>query len=214
MGWSIDRFFGRFGVALRHRIKGVLAAAVLVAAMPVAAQHYSDGFKFLQAVDKSDVNTVKDLINKNATVIDARDVTDGHTALHIATKRRDSVWLRYLLTYGANPNLPDKQGVTPLMLASQLGYVEGIGILASKGAKVDASNDAGETPLILAVHRKDIPMVRILLAGGADPGRSDNSGRSARDYAKLEGVGQALEEFDKSTKARVKKPGQTYGPSF
>ena len=81
-------------------------------------------------------------------------------------------------------------------------------------AKVDAPNDAGETPLMLAVHRKDMPMLRILLAGGADPGRSDNSGRSARDYAKLEGLGQALEEFDKSAKTKTKKSGQTYGPSF
>jgi ankyrin repeat protein len=204
-------------VALGHRIKLVFtagAAAALLAAAPAAAQRYSDGFKFLQAVEKGDVDTVKDLINKNSTVIDARDVSDGHTALHTATKKRDSVWLRYLLTFGANPNLADKRGVTPLMLASQLGFVDGIAILASKGAKVDAPNDAGETPLILAVHRKDIPMLRILLAGGADPSRSDNSGRSARDYAKVEGVGQALEEFDKSAKTRTKKSGQTYGPSF
>jgi ankyrin repeat protein len=204
-------------VALGHRIKlalAAIAATALLTAAPVTAQHYSDGFKFLQAVDKGDIETVKDLINKNSTVIDARDVSDGHTALHTATKRRDSVWLRYLLTLDANPNLPDKQGVTPLMLASQLGYVEGIAILASKGAKVDIANDAGETPLILAVHRRDIPMLRILLAGGADPTRTDNSGRSARDYAKLEGVGQALEEFDKSAKSKTKKSGQTYGPSF
>jgi ankyrin repeat protein len=204
-------------VAIGHRIKLAFAAgaaAALLATAPASAQRYSDGFKFLQAVDKGDVETVKDLINKNATVIDSRDVSDGHTALHTAVKRRDTVWLRYLLTYRANPNLADKQGVTPLMLASQLGYVEGIGILASKGARVDTANDAGETPLILAVHRRDIPMVKILLAGGANADRSDNSGRTARDYAKLEGVGQALEEFAKNDKSRTKKPGQTYGPSF
>jgi ankyrin repeat protein len=204
-------------VAIGHRIKLAFAAgaaAALLAAAPAAAQRYSDGFKFLQAVEKSDVETVKDLINKNATVIDSRDVSDGHTALHTAVRRRDSVWLRYLLTFDANPNLADKHGVTPLMLASQLGYVEGIGILAAKGARVDTANDAGETPLILAVHRRDIPMVKILLAGGADPGRSDNSGRTARDYAKLEGVTQATEEFDKSAKTKTKKPGQTYGPTF
>jgi ankyrin repeat protein len=204
-------------VAIGHRIKLAFAAgaaAALLATAPASAKRYSDGFKFLQAVDKGDVETVKDLINKNATVIDSRDVSDGHTALHTAVKRRDTVWLRYLLTYRANPNLADKQGVTPLMLASQLGYVEGIGILASKGARVDTANDAGETPLILAVHRRDIPMVKILLAGGANADRSDNSGRTARDYAKLEGVGQALEEFAKNDKSRTKKPGQTYGPSF
>jgi ankyrin repeat protein len=201
-------------VGLRHRIELAWVAGALLAASPAAAQHYSDGFKFLQAVDKSDVETVKELINKNSTVIDSRDVGDGHTALHTATKRRDSVWLRYLLTFGANPNLADKRGVTPLMLASQLGYVEGIGILASKGAKVDTANDAGETPLILAVHRRDIPMLKILLAGGANPDRSDNSGRTARDYAKLDGVEQALEEFARNDKTGKKKPAQAYGPSF
>lgn len=204
-------------MAIGYRIKlafAAAAAAALLVAPPVSAQRFSDGYKFLQAVEKGDVETVKDLVNKNATVIDSRDVTDGHTALHTAVKRRDSVWLRYLLTYRANPNLADKEGVTPLMLASQLGYVEGIGILAAKGAKVDTANDAGETPLILAVHRRDLPMVKILLAGGANPDRSDNSGRTARDYAKLEGVGQALDEFAKNDKSKTKKSGQIYGPSF
>ena len=57
-------------------------------------------------------------------------------------------------------------------------------------------------------------MVRILLAGGANPDRSDNSGRTAREYAKLENVSQATEEFDKNDKSRKKNPGQTYGPTF
>ena len=204
-------------MAIGNRIKLAFAAgagALLLAAMPAAAQTYSDGFKFLSAVDKSELDKVKALVNKNATVVDARDVADGHTGLHIAIKRRDIGWLRYLLSLGANPNLADKRGVTPLMLASQLGFVDGIAMLASKGAKVDATNDAGETPLILAVHRHDIPMVRILLAGGADPDRSDNSGRTARDYAKLEDVSQALDEFAKNDKAGPKKSAQTYGPKF
>ena len=204
-------------MAIGYRIKLAFAAgggALLLAAMPAAAQTYSDGFKFLSAVDKSELDKVKELVNKNATVVDARDVADGHTGLHIAIKRRDTGWLRYLLSLGANPNLADKRGVTPLMLASQLGFVDGIAMLASKGAKVDTTNDAGETPLILAVHRHDMPMVRILLAGGADPDRSDNSGRTAREYAKLDGVGQALEEFEKNDKAGPKKSAQTYGPKL
>ena len=183
-------------------------------AAPAGAQNYSDGYKFLQAVEKSDVDKVKDLINKNSTIVDSRDVSDGRTALHIATQRRDSTWLRYLLTAGANPNIADKKGVTPLMLASQLGYIDGIAILASKGAKIDNTNDAGETPLMLAVHKHDLQMIRILLAAGGDPDRSDNSGRTSRDYAKLDGYTQALDEFAKSAKSAHKKPGQTYGPSL
>jgi ankyrin repeat protein len=206
-------------VAIAHRIKlafALAAGAAALAAGPAAAQQYSDGYKFLQAVDKSDVSTVKELYNKNSTIIDARDISDGHTALHTAVKRRDSGWVRYLLSLGANPNLTDRKGVTPLMLASQLGFVDAIEMLAQKGAKVDDSNDAGETPLITAVHKRDIQTIRILLAAGADPDRSDNSGRTARDYAKLEGAGSAtLDEIEKHDKDKSKrKPAQTYGPTY
>jgi ankyrin repeat protein len=206
-------------VAIAHRIKLAVAAgaaALLFAAAPAAAQQYSDGYKFLQAVEKSDLTTVKELVAKNSTVIDSRDISDGHSALHTAIKRRDSGWLRYLLSLGTNPNLADKKGVTPIMLASQIGFVEGIEMLAQRGAKIDASNDAGETPLILAVHKRDIPMLRVLLAAGADPDRSDNSGRTARDYAKLDGAASAtLEEIDKHDKdKKARKPAETYGPTF
>lgn len=206
-------------MAIGRGMRGFLAAvagAALLTAMPAVAQTHSDGFKFLEAIDKKDVNTVEDLLNKNGTVIDARDVTDGHSGLHIAAKRQDSTWLRYLLSKGANPNVADKAGVTPIMLAAQLGWVEGIAILAAKGARVDTTNDAGETPLISAVHQRDLPMVRILLAAGADPDRSDNSGRSARDYAKLDGAaGQALEEIERHDKSKSgKKPTKVYGPTY
>ena len=206
-------------MAIGHRIKLVFAAALaaaLVAGAPAAAQTYSDGYKFLQAVEKSDLDTVKELSNKNSTIVNSRDLSDGHSALHILIKRRDAPWLRYMLTLGTNPNLADKQGVTPLMLASQIGFVEGIEMLAQKGAKVDEPNDAGETPLMLAVHKRDVPMTRILLAAGADPDRSDNSGRSARDYAKLDGADSPILEaiVKQDGKKKSRKPAQTYGPTL
>jgi ankyrin repeat protein len=206
-------------VAIVHRIKlavAAAAAALLLAAVPAAAQQYSDGYKYLQAVEKSDLTKVKELVAKTSTVIDSRDISDGHSALHIVIKRRDAPWLRYLLTLGTNPNLADKKGVTPIMLASEIGFIQGIELLAQKGARVDDSNDAGETPLMLAVHKRDIPMLRVLLAAGADPDRSDNSGRTARDYARLDGPASAtLEEIDKYDKAKkARKPAQTYGPTY
>ena len=54
------------------------------------------------------------------------------------------------------------------------------------------SDATGETPLISAVHRRDTAMMRVLLKGGADPDRADNSGRSARDYARLDKDSQLL----------------------
>lgn len=194
-----------------------LAAVSLVMAAPAEAQFYSDGYKFLQAVEKQDQSSVEQLLSKNSTLINTRDRTDLHTALHIAVRARAYRWLSYLLGKGADPNLADKQGVTPLMLASQMGLTDAVVALAQSGARVDVANDAGETPLISAVHNRNLMMIRLLLAAGANPDRADNSGRTARDYAKLEGGADSLTlaEITKHDKDKsAKKSTGTYGPSF
>ena len=122
----------------------------------------------------------------------------------------------FLANKGANPNLADNRGVTPLMVASQLGFFEGVQALITAGARVDEPNQAGETPLITAVHRRDTQMMRVLLTAGANPDRADNSGRSARDYATLEGPrSRTLEEIDRSARDGAgNDDGEVYGPSF
>ena len=177
------------GLLRRITLVGALAAAIALGA-PLAAQTYSDGFLFLKAVEDKDIDKADELLGKPGSVlINSRDLTSGRTGLHIAADRRDAGWLAYLLNRGANPNIADNRGVTPLMRASQLGFYEGIQQLVAKGARVDGANATGETPLILAVHRRDTAMMRVLLQAGADPDRTDNSGKSARAYAKLEGNG-------------------------
>jgi ankyrin repeat protein len=192
------------------------AASVPMLAAPVAAQNYSDGYKLLQAVEKKDRAEFDQLIAKNHTVINARDLSSGRTALHIAVARRDVVWLNYIASQGANPNISDSRGVTPIMLASQLGWGEGIQALIDAGAHVDEPNSTGETPLISAVHRRDTQMMRILLRAGADPDRTDNSGRSARDYARLDGRDSVtLAEIERSaSSSRGRRSGEVYGPSL
>ena len=204
-----------------HRIKHAALAAMIVAglaltAAPAASQMFSDGFKFLKAVDEKDRRTVIELINKNKTIIDARDISKGHTALHIAVQRRDLAWIDYLLGLNANTNIADKQGATPLTVAAQMGFVEAVSLLSSRGARVDVPNNAGETPLMAAVHRRDMALLRVLLRAGADPDRKDNSGRSARDYAALEGANNVIvNEINRlADPSKKEKPAQTYGPSF
>ena len=204
-----------------HRIKQAVFAAIMVAglaalAAPAGAQMFSDGFKFLKAVDEKDRRTVIELVNKNKTIVDARDIAKGHTALHIAVQRRDLAWIDYLLGLNANSNIADKQGVTPLTMAAQMGFVEAVSLLSSRGARVDVANNAGETPLMAAVHRRDMALLRVLLRAGADPDRKDNSGRSARDYAALDGANNVIvNEINRLANASKKeKPAQTYGPSL
>jgi len=206
------------GRSLRGVVAGGALALWLALGAPAQAQTYSDGYKFLEAVEDKDIGEVEKLLGKpGSTLINSRDITNGRTALHIAAARRDIVWLVFLANKGANPNIADNRGVTPLMLASQLGFFEGVQTLITAGARVDEPNQAGETPLITAVHRRDTQMMRVLLQAGADPDRSDNSGRSAREYAALEGANsRTAAEIDRSARdgAGGKDDGEVYGPSF
>lgn len=201
------------------RVLMPLLVGALCWTTPVHAQ-MSDGFKFLEAVRKREGAKVEQVLSEpGSTLINARDVTNGQTALHIVTARRDTTWMTYMLAKGANVNAKDVRGVSPLVLACNLGFIEGVQLLVDRGARIDEPNDAGETPLISAVHRRDTAMMRVLLKAGADPDRSDNSGRNARDYAKLSSNGTALlSEIEANAKPRggqrQQGGGKTYGPTF
>lgn len=174
------------------RIAGPLLVAALVWTAPAQAQ-FSESYKFLEAVKKKDGQKVTDaLAEPGSTIALSRDVSTGETALHIVVARRDKTWLEFLIGKGANVNQADVKGVTPLVLACNLNFIEGVEVLVAKGAKLDQSNSTGETPLISAVHARNVELMRVLLRAGADPDRADNSGRSARDYAALEGRGGPL----------------------
>ena len=186
-------------------------AAAMLATSPVAAQ-FSDSYNFLKAVkERKGEEAEKFLAEPGTVIMNTRDSTTGETALHIVIQRRDSTWLGYLLQKGANPNLADKKGTTPLMLATQLGYVEGIDTLVKKKATVDQTNRSGETALILAVQLRNAEAVRALLKAGANPDKKDSrAGYSARDYAKQDGrastIVSILENHGKTDAA--KKPAE------
>lgn len=205
-------------MALRWRIAAALLTATggLALAVPAQAQ-FSQGYKFLEAVKKKDGREVTDMLNApGSTVINTKDITTGDTALHLVVARRDETWIRFLAAKGANVNARNVKGETPLQLASSLGFVEGIETLISLGARVDDPNSTGETPLIAAVHRRDAAMARVLLKAGANPRRNDNSGRSAWDYAQLDGrTNPVLAELENAQKeAAVKPKAQAYGPKL
>lgn len=196
----------------------VLATGFGVAAIaPASAQLFSNGYKFLEAVDEREGDVVTEMLNEpGTTVINTRDITSGDTGLHIVTARRDVVWVKFLLQRGADPNIRNKKGQTPIQVATTLGFVDGVAELIKRGAQVNVSDQQGETPLISAVHQRNIPLIRTFLEKGADPDRNDNSGRSARDYASLLiSNSQIMKEFEKADEERKKKGApQQYGPSF
>ncbi|WP_417620782.1 ankyrin repeat domain-containing protein [Parasphingorhabdus sp.] len=201
---------------LRHffQLLGILAAAISFSA-PASAQ-FSDSYNFLKAVKDRDGEEATKFLNQPGTVIvNTRDRSTGQTALHIVVERRDNAWIGFLLQQGANPNLQDKQGMSPLMLATQLRFVDGVKILLAKKADVNAANNQGETALIRAVQLRDAELVRVLLANGADPEQTDTlAGLSARDYAMRDRRAAAiLAEIEKAdAKREPETEGRFFGP--
>lgn len=196
---------------------GMAIAVGVSLAVPASAQRMSEGHAFLEAVRDREGDVVTEALNQpGSVVVNSRDITSGETGLHIATKRRDTTWIKFLTQRGGNPNIADKKGVTPLQIAASLGFADGVEALVKAGADIEHANDAGETALISAVHRRDASLVRLLLVNGANIDRADNSGRNARDYAELQGdrsmVLQAITEADEAR--GVEDTGIDYGPSF
>lgn len=165
------------------------AAALLLSAAPAFAQRFSESYEFLEAIRKADGAKVnKFLQDKTLRIVNTKDRNTGEAAMHIVAKRRDALYLRALLQADdANPNIQDREGNTPLIVAIDQGWGEGVQILLRYKANVNLANSAGQTPLIRAVLMHDIDVVRTLLNGGANPDRGDyQTGMTARDYAKRE----------------------------
>jgi ankyrin repeat protein len=82
-------------------------------------------------------NLAKALSTKKGVSIDSR-AEDGSTALLLATNLNRVKLVQALLDLNANPNLPDRNGWTPLLSAADEGNAEIVSMLLAKGADIRA----------------------------------------------------------------------------
>ena len=139
----------------------------------------------------------------------------GASALHYACdpRPRCGVWhpskqrrvIGLLIDAGADVNLPDSGGVTPLHRAVRARGADAVRELLARGARVDARlKNGGSTPLHLAVGPsgasgtagavdEQVEIITALLEHGADPEALDAKGRSALAAARNVHVRHALQ---------------------
>lgn len=118
---------------------------------------------------------------------------EGATPFLRAAQSGDVVLMKLLLEHKADPSIPTEHKVTPLMVASGIGWVEGVTyewspettyeavkLLLDLGADVNAQDVLdGRTALMGAAHKGRSDVVKLLVERGADLGIHDIGSRDS-----------------------------------
>ncbi len=146
------------------------------------------------AVGSGVVANVEALVRTRRVDFSLRD-DNGHTALWIAAAHGAKELVRVMLRHGADPNVTNAGGETPLHAA---GNVEIARLLVKKGAKLNAKNELGETPLIDAAGESDSTcepgsaVATWLVRAGASAKARDSRGSTALHQAAWTGNAQLV----------------------
>jgi len=112
----------------------------------------------------------------------------NQTALIAAISYNSLDEVKLLLAHGADPNLADNAGWTPLHFAAWFGSTSVIlKELLDQGANIDAQNDRGITPLYFASVVGHEAQVKLLLDRGANRSIASKTGYTPLRAAKVKG---------------------------
>lgn len=143
----------------------------------------------MQAVNNDAAGVIHTLVRLGADINGRGGAGTSHagqTALHLAAQSdHRSTVTDMLLRLGADLELRDAKGRTPLMIAIEAGNRRMTESLLKAGANPDARNaqENGETALMIAARKGNSDGAALLLAHKADPLLADKFNRTAAKIA-------------------------------
>ena len=124
------------------------------------------------------IDFIKLLLKKGADVSKAPEALLGTCDKHQVVKTE------LLLRHGADPNVKDAQGRTPLMISLWGNSDRFIRPLVKYKADLNAVDNHGRTALMIAVKLNNTAAVGDLLRCGADPYLKDHDGKTALELGR------------------------------
>ena len=182
-----------------------LWAMILALAVPCLASA-SDDLRLIEAVRNRDGQAARTLLEQNVDV-NSREA-DGAAAIHWAAHLADQQMVDLLVGAGAQVDVQNDYGVTPLTLGCVNGDTNIIESLLKAGGDPNLAQGNGETPLMTCARSGDMQAVKLLLASGAQvDAREMSNGQTALMWAAAHGhpsVMQVLLENGADIHARTR----------
>ncbi len=145
------------------------------------------------------------LHHPNQEHVPASIVDDAVPQQHAVCIRAPRAEERNPTRVGADGDLTDAQGSTPLHVATRHGHQEVAALLLDLGVDVNAANRKGSEPLHEAVFAGRTTMINLLLEHGADTRAHNARGESPIDLASANGDTLAVLIID-SASLRTRDP--------
>ncbi|XP_036811164.1 ankyrin repeat and EF-hand domain-containing protein 1 [Oncorhynchus mykiss] len=109
-------------------------------------------YRLLQCVREGDTPAIEKMVRLGVpNLINLTEPSEGNAAMHLASVANDTDMVRFLLSQGAHPNIQDKKGRTPVILAAQLGHDNMVALLAKNHANMDVVDTEGKGTLFYCI---------------------------------------------------------------
>eukprot|EP01112_Ceratiomyxa_fruticulosa_P014571 TRINITY_DN4189_c0_g3_i1.p1 TRINITY_DN4189_c0_g3~~TRINITY_DN4189_c0_g3_i1.p1 ORF type:complete len:481 (-),score=105.34 TRINITY_DN4189_c0_g3_i1:104-1546(-) len=161
--------------------------------------------EFVQAAEAGNVDKLRDMLEKALVLVNCTDA-GRRTALHYAAWDGHIRALEFLLEKGANIDLVERSGRTPIAMATAGKKKDAVKFLAKNKANLNISDTHQKlTPLHVACKEGSADIVKVLLKYNADPSLKNAKGLTPMEVARensQDAVIKVFEEFERKRKQK------------